>query len=158
MTPEQQPNNYVEVDFVALGQADNAEQSRLMNETRRMSFQIAAQMEAQSEEFAALPSCFRVVVAGLVAVSAEPNNLLLNTATDGTHYLFGTIRGADYGWYVFQAKAQPGARDDIGIQLRHVGDRFSAIEDALDALAYVQATITIDRDFIRRSDSDPVLH
>jgi hypothetical protein len=158
MTPEQHPNSYVEVDFVALGQADNAEESRRMNETRRVSFQIAAQMATQSEEFAALPPCFHVVVAGLVAVGAEPSNLLLNTATDNTHYLFGTIRGADYGWYVFQAKAPPGARDDTGVQLRHVGDRFSAIEDALDALAYVQATVIIDRDFIRRSDGGSVLH
>jgi hypothetical protein len=162
MTHKSKPldEGYQEVDFVALGHAKDEEQSRQMNATRRESHKVAAWMIEQSPEMAALPACFHTTLAGLMVVGAEPNHLLLNEASDGTRYLFGTAKSKETGgWQIFQAKAPAGAVSDLHVTMRAVGEPLPDLDEALTCLLYVQTAITIDPDFAHRHNADSdILH
>jgi hypothetical protein len=146
--PKPLDDGYQEVDFVALGHAQNAEQSRRMNAIRQESHKMVRWMIEQSSELAELPTCFQTTIAALIMVGAQPNHLVLNEASDGTRYLFGTAKASEEGGcQIFQAKAPPGVVDDLSVTMRIVGPPLPTLEEALTCLLYVQTAITIDPDF-----------
>lgn len=150
----QAPSTYVPIDFVANGHASNQEESDRMNDIRKASLELAAEMRATQPIFAELPEAIQPTVAGLVLVGAEPSNFFKNLTSTGINSLFGTIRNPrGGGWMVFEIAASVGAVDDAQTKIRILdmgadGAVLDSIERACEVVGVIQMLCEQDPDVV----------